>query len=356
MFQVSLLSVTMSKNKSTNQHEPSLEGVIAKVLPVIDRKLSNKGIPVTRRQWRAAHIVVDHVIVSFDGEDKEDFLNSLGFGFVFRIVETWYQHVYGDSQSRLTKDKLLGLIKIRQDLYLVAFSPLARIADDAQGHMRLKFSDSLENGEDPFEFIIHPPPIAHLDSTEKRQVSEDVRENVVRMRRLWLGLTLLDGPGDAVEELSCALLNEINHAASYVAPFEARDLGTFLLSLRLCCELVLKLSLLQRNGTFKHTHDFNKLCSGLSASDLRAFKEGVPGELWDYGVLCDSRYGRRISMPLDDIWELHSRTTNFLISFTSRLARLGKANGATAVLRVPVWLDAVYDIDTTHFRGNDGEN
>ena len=346
----------MSNSKSPDPREPSLEGVIAKVLPSIDRQLAKNGIPLTRRQWRAAHIVVDHVIVSFEGEDKEDFLNSLGFGFVFRIVEAWYQHVYGDSQSRPPKDKLLGLIKIRQDLYLIAFSPLARIADDAQGHMCLKFSDSLENGEDPFDFIIHPPPIAHLDSTEKSQVSNDVRENVIRMRSLWLGLTLLDGPGDTVEELSCALLDEINRAGTYVAPFETRDLGAFLLSLRLCCELVLKISLLQRNGTFKHTHDFDKLCSRLSASDLNAFKKGVPGELWDYGVLCDSRYGRKISMSLDDIWDLHSRTTNFLISFASRLARLGKANGAIAVLRVPVWLDAVYDIDTTHFRENDGQD
>ena len=332
--------------ESDVREESSFDNSLDQLLPELDRRLGSIGIPTRERIWKATNFIVKRMMVSIEGEEKSDFLNSLGFGFVFRSVEAWYEKVYGDLTEAFLQNELTGLVMIRQELYRLTFPRLTQLEDDAEGHMRLKFSNCLEEQEDPVDFIVDAPPFGTMDLSDQKSLADSIALTMGQVRQIWLKVIALDGPREKIHELSSPLICEICRTSRYVAPFSTHDLGRFLESLRLSCELVLKLALLQHTGDFKKIHNFDKLCNELSMEDRTAFKTGAPKEIWYYKEISDSRYGKQVMLSVNDAFDLYRRVLGFVLVFVSRLNRRIKVDGAVVTLRKPVWAEAVYQIES----------
>jgi hypothetical protein len=198
----------------------------------------------------------------------------------------------------------------------------------------------VENDEDLIAMMAPMPDRRSLRSAERKDLISELADIAGSHRRLWNLTVPVKNTLDGKHDLRGALLDQVDGVATRALLAARNALGLALFDLRMCCELVLKIHLLQHNGGFDREHDFTKLQTKASEEIRHLYQTELPSALAEYRTVNKYRYGEVAAMTAVEFFALYKRTLVFLESGLQLLSRDITLNGIVCTMKKVPWAEA----------------
>jgi hypothetical protein len=324
-------------------HNKQFDALVRETLPVVDEALQRAEIPVSHRPWRAALLIARHCLSLEDADgrviDTADpgFLLHPLFGPIFWTASRWYERRYGAS-TQAQPVSLHGLILFRGTFLRLRVPTTTSLRSPDNRVMKVQFPLDMRAEERPMR-LLEPSPIpSRLKRSERGQLEAQCLDLGGRLRRIWHLTVPLEGAEPSMRELKSSFLDHLDGCATRITDPNPPDrVGLAMMDLRLCCELTVKMHLLQEKTEFERTHDFRILLPHCSDEVRALVKTRLPRPLWRYGKVNAMRYGSRHSTRSEEYAKLYTGTLGFLEHLLGLLKRRSTFGGMEATLRAPVW-------------------
>ncbi len=320
----------------------NLRALVRQQVSIIDELLAERGIAVPERCWRAACFIAEHCIVEVEGHNTSEYMTSAWFGAVYWPVREWYGSRYGrrilDVRSLATSR--LGLALFRGSLFQLEIPLCLHRPSPIKGCFEIHFPQKVENDEDLIGMMAPMPDRRSLRSPDRKQLASVLSDIVGFHRRLWNLTVPVKDALDGRHDLRGAMLDQLDGVATRALLLARNSLRLGLFDLRMCCELVLKVHLLQRNGVFDRVHDFQKLLTKASDEIRDLYRTELPGALAEYRTVNGYRYGEVAAVTAVEFFTVYKSALAFLERGLQFLSRDVTLSGMVCTMKKVPWAEA----------------
>lgn len=308
-------------------------------IPIFDEILGERNVPIATRPYRATDMLLKYCIRP-EGDWQLPKIDDFLYGAFYYPVMAWYKQTYGREflGSNPLEQDLVGLALLRGTLIELRIPMVVQREAPDEAHIDLQFPLALSDDEDPLKFLYPRPRLSSVRGTSRSLFVAQITETTNFLRRminLAIGLDL-DLLGAA--ELRDAFLENTKSTAVRAASGKAIPLSLF--DLRMSCEILLKLHLLQRNQRYAYVHDFARLLNGASDEVRQLFHQRMNKELESYALHNARRYGDKLTMSTADFFCIYRETLSFLEDLLRTLRRKFVLDNAVVTLKRLSWVKA----------------
>ena len=313
------------------------ERVIFDAIEIIDKSLAEKNTKPSLRPLQAAILFVEHFVVEVSGGDKENYTTQGWFAVIYHHVKVWYDRTYGALMTENSDGFGHAVVSVRS--IPVAFDvPLTRSVVEEEGKTAwLCFPIEIEETENPKSWLKNPPTLSNLARKDLDKLDRVCSRTAVALRKIQLNVQGLSGSSDIVGGLVTGILPEVEAAAVHILRNKPEAFGLAAWSLQMALERTMNALALQRNGTFKKTHDLFALFD-LVEANLAPMNRDVMKDFLRQADVLAARYGQGNAVEKDHIFRSYLAGIEFIATATEKFERTVSVAGGRILLRMPPWL------------------
>lgn len=315
-----------------------LRKAIVERLVYIDEYLSAAEVPVSQRVTQAAILFVQDWIIEIEGDDKTDPYMKPWFAIIHHHVEEWYRDHYGPTLMRGKDSMATGVVLVRGVPVEVRI-PLTRRTVETPGEtLWLHFPVTIEDGENPENWLVSSPPIEKLDRWERTKLATKLATVGTGLRRIRINLMGIKPSDETVNGFLEGILSEFESAAGNILRKDAGARGTALWSLQMAVEKTLKAFAQHKIGSFRQSHDLFVLYDDVKDQGIvaqRALLKKMPRE----SQVMSDRYGLGGTPAIAEVMSAYDAALELVSQVSQSFGRDIYVGGARFLLKKPPWLE-----------------
>jgi hypothetical protein len=200
-------------------------------------------------------------------------------------------------------------------------------------HFELHFPLEVMPDENVFDFLEPKPALARVRGRQRVAFVEQISKTVALLRKIWSFSVGLDESSKTIDGLRKSLRQHLRSVPARAIGGAGLPLALF--DLRMCIELCIKLLLQQRQGSFKPTHDFDKLLEHITPNDFDP--SWVPNALWSYKDINANRYLSTSKIKTADFFGVYQQTLTCVESILRGLKHEMWMNNAVLTMKKLPW-------------------
>ncbi|WP_027547601.1 hypothetical protein [Bradyrhizobium sp. WSM2254] len=327
----------VEKGPDERGKKPTLKDAIYGHMPLIDTRLAaDESLLAVRPFEAAAMFVKDCVFEVSNDPDKDDFAAKPWFAIIYHHVEAWYRETYGDAMKRGAGNVACGVVLVR-DLPVELAVPLTRSKVETPGETAwLFFPVTVEQDEDPLDWLMAAPSLATLNKAAKEGVGKDAVAIATALRSIRIDFMGIEPHDDAVFGLLEGVLAEFESAARQMLRAEPTGRASALWTLQMAVERTLKAFAQHKAGTFRQIHNLYELFDDVAGYGTGADRNLLKKLPRDRDVMSD-RYGLRGTPTIWETYEAYKAALLLVSSLSRHFKRKINVGGGGVLLRKPPW-------------------
>ena len=323
--------ITKTSEKLTEQ-----ERVIFDALEIIDESLKERTPNPRSRPLRAVILFVEQYIVEVSGGDKENYADQTWFAVIYRHVEDWYDRTYGALMKN--NSAFVRAVVLVRDVPTAFDIPLTRSIVEEEGKTAwLCFPTEIEETEKPKSWLKDPPVLSALKQSDLDELDQICSRTAVAVRKIQFNTQGLVGSSTELDGFVMGIIPEIEAAADHILRNKAAAFGLAIWSLQMALERTMKALALQRNGTFKETHDLFSLFDCV-AEYLTSINRDEMKSFLRHRDVMGTRYGHGNAVEKAFILSSYLAGIEFIATATEQLERTFNVGGARILVKKGPWL------------------
>lgn len=313
------------------------ERLIFEAVETIDKILIDDGVKPSLRPLQAATLFVEHFVLEVSSGNKDNYADETWFAVIYHHVKDWYDQTYGALMIDRSDGFGHAVVSVRG--IPVAFDvPLTRSVVEEEGKTAwLCFPVEIEVGEDPKAWLKMSPPLANLETKELAKLEKICARTAIAMRKIQLNTQGLSGTSEVIVGLVSGIMPEVKAAAANILVNQPANFGLAAWSIQMALERTINALALQRNGTFKKTHDLFALFD-LVESNLAPMRRDVMKKFLREKEVMEVRYGQGNVVERAFIFKSFLDGIEFIAAATEQLERSISVAGGKLLIRKPPWL------------------
>jgi HEPN domain-containing protein len=326
MAALSLFTVTMTKINN-------FKDILNKSLPVIDKYLSSQNEPLSLRPLKATILFIEHFIVEIEGEDKNEFIDSLWFTALSNYTNDWYSNRYGKA-IEVDNIELKGIVFVYEHPFELSFPYTLTIDEGNKDTLSLVFLHKFRPEENWMDYFVAGPNIEGLDTISTNNLKQTVIDNIESSRYIFHNFSLIKKGLNETTKISESIQNHISTAVHKIAISSAQEFNLAVWELHLAIEKSLKVILMQIKGCYPRSHDLIKLFNLTELTN----QEDI------YNLIClfprhdkvmNLRYGGSGLITVHEIENIYSISLKVIYKISGLLKKELNMLGATAYIKRP---------------------
>ncbi len=319
------------------RHLPnSYEALLSEVLPQLDDGFVKRNKPVHERASSAAHFIVEHMLVSIEGDSKDDYLTKPWFAGIYLPIIKWYEQRYGAAITHPKHPHARAMVSYLGTLYTMQI-PLVLTESGDDGTRWVRFPKEVLPTEQPLEWIDSPPPVSTMKPKRRETFCQTVVHVANRLRAINNDLNTATHASKAVQRMASTVVRHLDKAAIDSASADLSSNALAPWELQMACEKTMKAYLSQTSGGYPETHDLRALHKLAERTlnwqggkkTLAAFPSERRVIKWRYAEL---------PAPLPtDLWRMYEAAIELCCAYSSGMSRKFVFNNFALQLRRAPW-------------------
>ncbi len=320
-----------------------IAGKIIEVLPQIDKMLSEANMPISKRSAVAFELVMEGKI-EIEG-DYEAFLLSDVHGRLRVIVSNWYRARYAaavDTESACYET----LIVIHGSPFLLLVPHTFSMPGEEKGTHWFAVPASVQDEEDPLDWISGGPTILQLSGTERSDLEAQTRKIGSSVRSIAYDLNSISSDAQSINrDLSASIIADLQTAARGLCGRDAGQLRNAGWNISQAVEKSLKLFIRRNGRTPKNTHDLESLAVRAEQCGLDTIDRALLSRIPSGSTATTMRYEGTYS--LTDGLEAYFAAMEIMepLAYAMREKKKYNVREARFLLKRPPW----FEFDTEAF-------
>lgn len=319
------------------RHLPnSYEALLSEVLPQMNERFIKHSKPVHERASSAAQFIVEHMLVSIEGDSKDDYLTKPWFAGIYLPIVKWYEQRYGAALTHPKQPHAHAVVSYLGALYTMRV-PLVLTDSGEDGTRWVRFPKEVLATEHPLEWLDFPPPVSSMKPKRREAFSQTLLHVANRLRAINNDLNTATHASKMVQRMASTVVRHFDKAAVDSAAVDLSSNALAPWELQMACEKTMKAYLSQDNGAYPETHDLRALHKLAERSlnwpegkkTLAAFPSEKRVIKWRYAEL---------PAPLpSDLWRMYGSAIELCYAYASRMSRKFVFNNFAIQLRRAPW-------------------
>lgn len=310
---------------------------LSEQLKLIDECFEANEIPVSQRTSLAAFIFVQECIVSVDGDNKSNFTSKPWFAIIYHHVKEWYEEHYGPTTSS-EPSCALGVVLVR-GIPIKMQVPLTRSEVETPGETAwLHFPVEIDDEEDPQLWLVNPPPLDKLTSSQLKKLDKKIKDVGTRLRCIRMNLMGIEPSDETVNGFLNGVLTEFESAANNILRQDVSGRGSALWSLQMGVEKILKAFAQHKTGTYQHSHNLFSLYDDVKEHGISA-QRTLLNKMPRSEQVISGRYGHGSITSITEVIDVYNAALEFASEASNSFHRGINIGGASFLLKKPSWLE-----------------
>lgn len=319
-----------------DEETTTFEGMLKEHLELIDLELHVEEVPLWRRPMQASIKFVIESVEEIRGDTKEGFATKPWFAIIYQQVEQWYRTNYGAAFEKSGSSNRVanGTVIVRHMPVRVAV-PLTRTTIETPGEtVWLHFPNCVVKGEDPWNWLLDPPNLTTLGSSQRSRVLRRISGIATAYRQIRTNTIGVDGPSE-VGALLNGVLGELNTSAECILSGSESNRGAAMWALQMAVERTAKALILQRTNKMPdETHNLSTL---YDATIPQGESRKLLGKIPVAREMIDGRYGLGPMWTQQYMAEAHFAALQIIADLSGKLGRKMSIGGGRFLLKRPPW-------------------
>ncbi|RWX70814.1 hypothetical protein EN780_02115 [Mesorhizobium sp. M4B.F.Ca.ET.089.01.1.1] len=197
---------------------------------------------------------------------------------------------------------------------------------------------TIEDGEDPENWLVGSPPIDRLDRKERTKLNAKLANVGTGLRLIRINMMGIKPRDETVNGLLEGVLSEFESAADNILRKDVAGRGAALWSLQMAVEKTLKAFAQHKTGTFRQTHDLFVLYDDVRDQGIGAKRDLLKKMPREPQIMSD-RYGLGGTPAIFEVMNAYNAALAFVSEASHSFARELYVGGARFLLKKPPWLE-----------------
>jgi hypothetical protein len=313
--------------------------VVSEDLKLIDEVLANQNVPIPDRPLAALHrMLILGAITEEDGtpvnSEPSQVVKSDWFAPTMMWITGWYGREYGNAARVHNEERLIGFLLIRKTPFVFYAMPTIVRPGSESGTAWLHLVDRVLDEENALDWIHNIPSTSDIAERQVWQADATAVAGDLRFIQNRIISLMPDGNEELVS-LARSIVPHFGQAALMVASHKPVETVRSYWELQMTAESGFKSLLLQKLGSYPHTHDLLKLARDVAKIDPSFSSPGLNlFPHWEKAI--NMRYGTGKALN----WKICYRDYRCILSAVRECVGRWKCGGlsdARFLIKKPSW-------------------
>lgn len=305
-------------------------------LPHIDAMLAEEGASLSSRPLTAASIMVEDIIISIEGDSKDDFFIKPWFEPIYRTTLDWYKGRYGKALASGSKSMGIGVFTAHGTPFEIRVPLGLSKTEKPDELVRVTLPNGVLPEENVRDWVTTPPNWLSLSAEELSEIDDQITSVGQRIRSIHMDLISVEFKDDKARDLAETIEPHIYEGASKIASRDYAELRLAFWEIHIATEKAMKLALIQHGLDAPKTHDLCDL-RDLLASQGTILNQDTLKLLPGQEEVIDLRYGIG-QKNLSEAMTAYESMLDIVSACTASMERQLKYDNPSALMQIPFWM------------------
>jgi len=329
----------MQKSNKSSGNAVEVPNILGDNLRKIDEILAKQNVPIPDRPLSALQLLLTFgLITESDGtpvnSEPSQVVSADWFSPIMTWISAWYQRQYGNAARVNSEEPLIGFFLIRQTPFVFYTPPTITRPGTETDTAWVHLVDRVLDEENALDWVHNIPSTSDLSERQAWRVDATAVAGNLRFIQNRI-IRLMPNGNEELVSLARSIVPHFGQAALMITTHKPVETIRSYWELQMAAEAGFKSLLLQKLGSYPHTHDLIKLASDVAKFDASFSTRGL-NLFPHWKKAADMRYGTGDAPS----WDTCYRDYRCILSVVRECVGRWKCGGfsdASFLLKKPAW-------------------
>lgn len=318
---------------------------LAEALDMIDRTLSDEGVPLRQRPFQAAIEFVRFFIIEIQIGDEPpkapgeltEVILSEWFKPVMQNVTAWYDDRYGVRMKADAGSPVTGAVRVFGTPFEMRVPTSTHTPGVPGETIWVEFPDRVLDRETALDWLVDGPNLANASRSDFFKATRHAQDVAAALRFAVVNINGMTGDDERSKQLAKGIVPHLERAASHLVQSDADALKRAHWDMQMAAELAFKALSQQRVGSFTETHDLFVLYDRLPGAPL-AMPRRLLSQLPNWELMAAFRYGDGPPVTIAEAFVRYRACLKIVAGVVDGLKRMRLGQARFEIKKAP-WLE-----------------